>query len=977
MSIILILALLTLIFYTYESHDKMNRDLKTIFLLRAKIGELRTVGFEYALYREERPKIQTQATLRALPPLFERLRTSSILQTEASLALWQNVLDRFNECEVNFSFLLKKAPNLLQEERERQMVNLFLLRSAALADAVENLMQPLRVKELEVHRSILLTIGFTTLVLLSLPATILVLLQFSVLKPLTILTETIKKIGRNNHSFRFNNQDINEFGQLSKAFDQMLDDIHTKEEQLYAILNNTDTVIFIKDIEGRYLLVNHLYEKLFHISNAEIKGKTDFDIFPRAIAEKLRANDKKILESLTSQKIEERVPHDDGIHTYISVKFIWYGEKGKTYGVCGIATDITERKQTEEKLIQSEASLRAILDNVPYLVWQKDIKGYLVAVNKAFLQVTEYEESRDVLGKTDFEILPQALAEKCCSEDIEVMATCQQKLIEQVITGKNGDIRWLEIYKAPILDDKGQLLGTTGFARDITDYKRYIGELRKAQELAQEISTAKSNFLANMSHEIRTPMSAIIGLSELALYQSLSPKVRDYLEKILLSSKSLLGILNDILDYSKIEAGRMTIEYAPFRLDELLNILSNLFILRAEEKSLNFSIEVTPETPNQLVGDILRLQQVLSNLLGNAIKFTEYGHVSLQIACQVVEHSQAKLVFKVEDTGIGMSEETVAHLFQSFTQADGSISRRFGGTGLGLTISRDLLLLMGSDFTVESTFGQGSTFIFELPFGVAASIRLDAKKQKSFAKKSFDAYRHHLTGSRILVVEDNTINQQIIRELLIWWRVIVEIANHGQEALDCLLSKGNFDTVLMDIHMPTMDGLVATRRIRQIETLAALPIIALTAGVTTNERELALAAGMNAFIGKPINPEELGEMLLHWVPARMNVATALSPPSQPSIPLVPFPSNDNFSGVRNIPENSSDSKENFQVLTVLAQKLQILLTEMDLIPDELLTELALAIPEKHQTLYKIFQHHVDQFDYKKAHIVLEQLVHSV
>ncbi|CAK0779864.1 putative Histidine kinase [Gammaproteobacteria bacterium] len=393
--------------------------------------------------------------------------------------------------------------------------------------------------------------------------------------------------------------------------------------------------------------------------------------------------------------------------------------------------EMAKRKLTEDKLIKSEASQRAILDNIPYLIWLKDMNGCFVAVNKAFFHATGRTQIQEVLGKTDFDLWPKTLAEKYHAADVAVMATRQQQLTEEQSVMENGETRWLEIYRAPILDENGKLLGTTGFTKDITEYKQYVEGLRQAQKLAEEISLAKSNFLANMSHEIRTPMSAIIGLSELALYRSCSLEVRDYLEKIHLSAKSLLGILNDILDYSKIEAGRMTVEVIPFDLDIVLNTLHNLFMLRAEEKSLIFNIEVEPKIPRHLVGDAMRLQQVLSNLLGNAVKFTEQGSVSLRITSRTIEHSQIRLLFRVEDTGIGMSEETMARLFQSFTQGDNSISRRFGGTGLGLAISRELLLLMGSDFVVESILDQGSVFSFELALGIVVSGIYQAHTQTS------------------------------------------------------------------------------------------------------------------------------------------------------------------------------------------------------------------------------------------------------
>ncbi|CAK0775248.1 two-component system, sensor histidine kinase [Gammaproteobacteria bacterium] len=415
-----------------------------------------------------------------------------------------------------------------------------------------------------------------------------------------------------------------------------------------------------------------------------------------------------------------------------------------------------------------------------------------------------------------------------------------------------------------------------------------------------------------MSHEIRTPMNAIIGLSDLALHhQPLDSTIRDYLEKIHRSSISLLGILNDILDYSKIESGRMSIENGPFNLDVLLDNLRNLFVLRAEEKSLDFVIEVAAAVPRQLVGDGLRLQQILVNLLGNAVKFTEHGRVALRISVQALEPTQAYLIFRVEDTGIGIPRDMVTLLFQPFIQADSSISRRFGGTGLGLAISRELLLLMGSDCTVESTVGQGSAFTFRLLLGVMAETPSHAQNAL------VDDPIHYRGSARILVVEDNPINQQVISELLKRWGLTAVIANHGKEALNHLASE-RFDVVLMDIHMPEMDGLETTRRIRQGMSGQDLPIIALTAGVTPQERNSALISGMNCFVGKPINQEELANALMRWIPLQLKNTQNTSQASLPLARNNPHELNSNSERIkidlRNLREIFKDQNGIFDIL---------------------------------------------------------------
>ncbi len=418
-------------------------------------------------------------------------------------------------------------------------------------------------------------------------------------------------------------------------------------------------------------------------------------------------------------------------------------------------------------------------------------------------------------------------------------------------------------------NDNDEVSGIFAAARDVTRQKQIEDELQQAKTLAEAASRVKSEFLANMSHEIRTPMNAIIGLSHLALNKDLSVEIRDYLEKISSSSNNLLSILNDILDFSKLEAGRLTIDHRPFDLDEILDNIHNLFADRAVEKRLDFKMDVAPEVPRGLVGDALRLQQVLINLLGNAIKFTERGQVALKITAPQTAPPQARLLFCVTDTGIGMSDDDREKLFQPFSQVDGSITRRFGGTGLGLVISHNLLELMGGEFSVTSAPGQGSSFSFELSLELSS---LSQRRPSGTHVPTQGDFGKLLAGARILVAEDNLINQQVVQEFLNLSGVTVDIANNGKETI-ALLERGVFDAVLMDVHMPEMDGFEATKLIRKQARFAQLPVIALTAGVTKEERERCIASGMNDFIAKPINPKKLMWTLAQWIKPIEEAAT--------------------------------------------------------------------------------------------------------
>ena len=413
-----------------------------------------------------------------------------------------------------------------------------------------------------------------------------------------------------------------------------------------------------------------------------------------------------------------------------------------------------------------------------------------------------------------------------------------------------------------------------GYTRDLREQKAMLAEMRKtedalrlARDLAEKNARAKSEFLANMSHEIRTPMNAILGMSHLLAGTELSPKQRGYVEQAEHSANLLLRVINDILDFSKIEAGRMEMERIPFSVPKLAASVQDLVKNQAAAKGIALSVAVAPDVPDLVEGDPIRLEQILLNLTGNAVKFTDKGVVAISVTTQDGPAGKTKLLFSVKDSGIGMTAEQVAGLFTPFTQADTSTTRKYGGTGLGLAISRSLVELMDGTIWCESTPGKGSTFFFTALFdaiatGIAAAGAAGTA-QPPGSEEAADDFAD-IAGMRVLLAEDNEINQMIAVELLAAKDVSVDAVNNGAAAVAALEKDKGYDLVLMDIQMPEMDGLTATKILRAREAFADIPIIAMTAHAMVGDREASLDVGMNDHITKPIDPDLLYAALRRW-----------------------------------------------------------------------------------------------------------------
>ncbi len=594
---------------------------------------------------------------------------------------------------------------------------------------------------------------------------------------------------------------------------------------------------------------------------------------------------------------ENRYRCKDGSYRW----FLWtatpYPDQRLVYAA---ARDITERKQTEETLAQERNLLRTLMDHLPDFIFVKDTQARFVTANSATLHELGASSLEELVGKTDFDFLPHSLAEELYEDDKSVL-TAGEALInrERRRVLRDGQEHWLLSTKVPLRDRSGTVIGLVGISHDITDRKSAEAEWRRAKEQAEAASRSKSEFLARMSHEIRTPMNGILGMTELALDTDLTREQRECLQMVQASADALLHVINEILDFSRIEAGKLRLEPMPFSLRDSLDETVRPLGVRAQQKGLELVCRVAPDVPDRIIGDLGRLRQVLVNLVGNAIKFTEHGEVVVRVAVaegdkvtapgqerlpgdgradSAVTLSPAQLVplsFEVRDTGIGIPKEKQEKIFEPFEQVDGSTSRKYGGTGLGLAIAAQLVTLMGGRLSVESRPGEGSRFAFTAVFG------LDTKAGDSEAPD--------LRGLPALLVDDNASSRQALSEMLASWGLRPTALGAGPEALQELrraAAVGSpYPLVVLDADMPGMDGFTLASQIHgQPEAAKARVLVLVPAGTPATETRCR-EAGVQGTVLKPVKQSEL----LNAIQGALAGPSVLAAPQTPPAPAVPVP----------------------------------------------------------------------------------------
>jgi PAS domain S-box-containing protein len=538
---------------------------------------------------------------------------------------------------------------------------------------------------------------------------------------------------------------------------------------------------------------------------------------------------------------------------------------GKPLRIVGTHTDITERRLAEQGLRFNEEKYRSIIANMNLGLLEVDNNDLILFANNCFCEMCGYE-LEELLGKhaaskfTDGENLEKVLAKK------ELRDLDQSDAYEIKVQNKRGELKWWLISGAPRYDDKGIKVGSIGIHLDITEQKNLELELQSARESAEMSSQAKEDFLANMSHEIRTPMNAIMGMGRQLEKSALNPQQRFFLETINKAADHLLVVINDILDMSKIDAGKLNIEHIGFNPEKVIQHCMEVMRHKAEEKGIKLIMKAPVNNNHVILGDPYRITQVLLNLLSNSIKFTEYGYVTLSCECLSAHEGVSTFQFKVTDTGLGMDEKYLETIFEKFSQENSTTARKFGGTGLGMPICKTLVELMGGNIVVKSVKSKGTEVIITIPFneGLPGDLPDETKKIMDTSV---------LEGKRILLVEDNEMNRLVAVTILEQYGVKITEAVNGEEAINELQS-GQFNIVLMDVQMPVLNGLDATRHIRK-HINAKIPIIALTANAIKGENERCFSAGMNAFVSKPFEEDDLVNMIVEWLDKSVS---AIKPP---------------------------------------------------------------------------------------------------
>lgn len=637
-------------------------------------------------------------------------------------------------------------------------------------------------------------------------------------------------------------------------------DAKISQTRLNNLIKNLHTAVLLEDEQSRSVIVNEAFCELFGIAKSptELIGKMGFNLLSqvKGAFESEKEYEDRIQELLTDKKlvIDEELELKDG--RIIERSFIPIYVENYYSGHMWNYVDVTKQRKYLKNLQRSEEKYQRIITNMNLGLMEVDTEGIVQYVNRSFSKMSGYELS-EILGKSSTEILLDEENMPIIDSKIESRKTGVSDTYEVAVRNKEGDERWWLISGAPLYNEVGAVSGSIGIHLDLTEHKNLEKELIESKQETERTAKIKEVFLANMSHEIRTPMNGIIGMTRMLFRTDLSDKQKFYLDIIKSASDNLVVILNDILDLSKIEAGKFTIEKEAFDFSKMLHHARHVMLPKAEESDLEIEVIVAPEINASFFGDSHRITQVLLNLIGNSIKFTPEGVIKIKADLIGNTVDRQLISIAVIDEGYGMDKEFLDKIFEKFTQEGSSTARKFGGTGLGMNICKELVELMDGNIAVESEKGKGTTVTIQLPLELHEGI-INTKVEEIDANSV-----NHLKDKRILIAEDNSMNQMVVEATLEPYEMSLTFVENGAEAIDILQTE-EFDLVLMDVQMPVMDGLQATQIIRD-RLKMDIPIIALTANVIEGDERKYLNSGMNDFVPKPFEEYQIIGKLSLWL----------------------------------------------------------------------------------------------------------------
>lgn len=631
--------------------------------------------------------------------------------------------------------------------------------------------------------------------------------------------------------------------------------LQQSEERNRLIMNAALNAIITIDAKGNINFWNNQAEIIFGWKKQEVLGKSLADvIIPSEHKKGHEKGMRTYMETgegpVLNKQLELPAKHKNGTTFPVEISIIPIQQNNEVI-FCSFIQDISERKKAENNLKFQEEKYRNMIANMNLGLIEVDNEEVIQYANPSFSEISGYDLN-ELIGKKPTHLFISGENIEVIQSKIETRKKGISDIYQMPVKNKRGELRWWAISGAPNYDDKGNLVGSIGIHLDITSQKQLEIELENQKIKAEEASKAKEIFLANMSHEIRTPLNAIIGFLRELSKQELTELQKRYIENSTIASKHLLAIINNVLDISKIEAGEMAIETENFILENSINSVVTILKPKAEQKKLQIHVDYDKKIARVLKGDLLRIEQILFNLIGNSLKFTQKGEIKVQCSLLLDKEQSQKIAITISDTGIGMDKEFLDNIFKKFSQEDKNVTRKFGGTGLGMAITKELVELMHGKITVESTKNIGTTIHLQFLFPKAEGEEVIEHQEES---SRYDV----IVGAKVLLVEDNDLNRMVAQNTLQYYSCKVTEAVNGLEALE-ILHRENFDIILMDIQMPEMDGIEATKIIREKLNLK-IPIIALTANAFKSEIEKCYQAGIDDYVTKPFEENILVEII--------------------------------------------------------------------------------------------------------------------